>query len=61
MLNIMWSASLYYINAPGVLGRSVSNEPNLFPGEPSAPKMHTEIPGPNSKKLLQELDAVQVS
>ncbi|XP_064602101.1 4-aminobutyrate aminotransferase, mitochondrial-like [Liolophura sinensis] len=43
----------------GVLERSVSNVSDLFPGEPSAPKVHTEIPGPNSRKLLQELDAIQ--
>lgn len=32
-----------------------------FPGEPEAPSVKTAIPGPQSKKLSEELGKIQVS
>jgi 4-aminobutyrate aminotransferase/(S)-3-amino-2-methylpropionate transaminase len=35
-----------------------NDEKPFFPGEPEGPSIKTEIPGPKSKGLIQDLDKV---
>lgn len=41
-----------------VMPESSNPDPNFFPNEPDAPRIRTAIPGPKSKKAIQDLDRV---
>ncbi|CAH0555323.1 unnamed protein product [Brassicogethes aeneus] len=55
---MMWARAIKQ-KSQNIKSGSLRAASSLFPGEPSGPHVQTEIPGPKSKKLHADLNAIQ--